>query len=204
MKEQELNRREEYLRSFQSELVQKEEEIRARLNLNTGKIVDTQKKERSSEGDSHRNDLSTTASKQNDDNTSAKIQKEISPFVKPYINFFSGAEPVPKNESTFEEWKVEIESLRKSPAKQILRNSLKGDARKTVVMLGSDPTVEQMIEKLERTFGNVANCQSVLQEFYTAEQKEMKVLHCGVSDWKKSTREQLRRDLPVMIRGTSS
>ena len=111
---------------------------------------------------------------------------------------------MPKNESTFEEWKVEIESLRKSPAKQILRNSLKGDARKTVVMLGSDPTVEQMIEKLERTFGNVASGQSVLQEFYTAEQKEMKVLHCGVSDWKKSTREQLRRDLPVMIRGTSS
>ena len=178
LKEQELNRREEYLRSFQSELVQKEEEIRARLNLNTGKIVDTEKKERSSEGDSHRNDLSTTASKQNDDNTSAKTQKEISPFVKPYINFFSGAEPVPKNESTFEEWKVEIESLRKSPAipeyavKQILRNSLKGDARKTVVMLGSDPTVEQMIEKLERTFGNVASGQSVLQEFYTAEQKE--------------------------------
>ena len=39
-------------------------------------------------------------------------------------------------------------------------------------MLGSDPTVEQMIEKLERTFGNVASGQSVLQEFYTAEQKE--------------------------------
>lgn len=178
LKEQELNRREEYLRKFQNELLQKEEEIRAQLNLNSGKLVEPESKVPSSEGDRQIKDLSSTAPKQNDDNTSAKTQKEISPFVKPYINFFSGAEPVPKNESTFEEWKVEIDSLRKSPAipeyavKQILRNSLKGDARKTIVMLGSDPTTEQMIEKLERTFGNVASGQSVLQEFFTAEQKE--------------------------------
>ena len=178
LKEQELNRREEYLRKFQNELLQKEEEIRAQLNLNSGKLVEPESKVPSSEGDRQIKDLSSTAPKQNDDNTSAKTQKEISPFVKPYINFFSGAEPVPKNESTFEEWKVEIDSLRKSPAipeyavKQILRNSLKGDARKTIVMLGSDPTTEQMIEKLERTCGNVASGQSVLQEFFTAEQKE--------------------------------
>ena len=38
-------------------------------------------------------------SEADDTSNSDGKQKEISPFLKPYINFFSGTEPVPKNES---------------------------------------------------------------------------------------------------------
>ena len=55
---------------------------------------------------------------------------------------------------------------------QALRNSLKGQARRVLFTLGPGATIEQIIHKLERTFGNVASGQTVLQEFYTAEQRE--------------------------------
>ena len=38
---------------------------------------------------------------------------ELTHFIKPYISQFSGVDPIPKNESSFEAWKLEIESLRR-------------------------------------------------------------------------------------------
>ena len=52
-------------------------------------------------------------------------------FVKPYITPFSGIDPVPKNESSFEDWRIEIRSLIESgeysdyEVTQLIRNSLK-------------------------------------------------------------------------------
>ena len=120
----------------------------------------------------------SSAVKQTDTSSSDGKQKEIFSFLNPYINFFSGTEPVPKNESNFEEWKVEIECLRKSTVyseyivNQALRNFLKGQARRVLFTQRPEATTEQIIYKLERTFGNVASGQTVLQEFFTAEQRE--------------------------------
>ena len=119
-----------------------------------------------------------TSSSRDEEKDITSNHKEISPFLKPYINFFSGAEPTPKNESNFEEWKVEIECLKKSDVhpeyivNQALWNSVKGQARRVLFTIGSAATTEQIMDKLERTFGNVASGQTVRQEFYTAEQKE--------------------------------
>ena len=43
-----------------------------------------------------------------------------------------------------------------------------------------------MIEKLGSVFGNVASSESLVQEFYNACQKLMKVQPYGASDWKKN------------------
>lgn len=198
LKEQELNRREEYLRQLETELQQKEKEIRGQLKLNVAKPGCEQDKEASRDPDIKLIDTGSSAVKQTeidslidkqnitgssvkkqiDSSNADSKQKEISPFLKPYINFFSGTEPVPKNESKFEEWKVEIECLRKSSVypeyivNQALRNSLKGQARRVLFTLGPEATTEQILQKLEKTFGNVASGQTVLQEFYTAEQRE--------------------------------
>lgn len=149
-KEKQLERKEEYLKNLEQELLQKEEEIRAKIQ--TG---------------------STT--EKSDGESSKKV--DITHFVKPYVNPFSGIEPTPKNENSFEDWKVEIECLIKSKiypdyiATQAIRNSLKGQARKVLVTLGPLASSQDIINKLESVFGNVASGESVLQEFYTASQK---------------------------------
>lgn len=93
---------------------------------------------------------------------------EVTHLVKPYVNSFSGIDPTPKNESTFEEWRLETQYLMDSsvyPAyivNQAIRNSLRGQARKVLVTLGAKATSKEIKEKLECIFGNVATEESVL------------------------------------------
>lgn len=150
-KEKELQRKEEYLKKLEQDLLKKESEI-------STKIQGVSLTEKTSEEPSKKT--------------------EVAHFVKPYVNPFSGTEPTPKNENTFEDWKVEIESLIKSQVyqedyivTQIIRNSLKGQARKVLITLGAKASSNDIIKKLENVYGNVASGESVLQEFYTASQK---------------------------------
>lgn len=139
-------------------------------------------------------DQSSTEQIDSDKNTITKA--DVTHFVKPYVNTYSGTEPVPKNESTFEEWKIEIEYLIKSKGyhevtvKQTIKNSLKGQARKVLVTLGPNVTNEGIRDKVESVFGNVASGKSVLQEFHTAAQKpEESVTLWGIRDCSKGYRK---------------
>ncbi|XP_052782920.1 uncharacterized protein MCAP_0864-like [Mya arenaria] len=96
--------------------------------------------------------------------------------VKLNLASFSGKEPVPKNESSFEEFKLEFESVRQiyseQVLKQTLRKTLKEQARKTMLHLGTKATVNDIMKSLEENFGNVASEDSILSRFLLAEQKQ--------------------------------
>ena len=102
---------------------------------------------------------------------------ELTHFYKPNIIQFSGVDPTPKNESTFESWKNEVGSLRSRNilsdyiVGQYIRNSLKMPARNTLMTLGPLASSQEMPDKLTSVFGNVASTQSSMQEFYTAVQQ---------------------------------
>ena len=106
-----------------------------------------------------------------------KTKADVTHFLKPYLTQFSGTEPVPKNESSFEDWKAETQCLIKSTVypdyivSQAIRNSLKGHARKALSTLDPLTNSDGIISKLESLFGNVASGLSILQEFFTAAQK---------------------------------
>ena len=53
-----------------------------------------------------------------------------------------------------------------------VRNSLKGQARKVFINTDPESTNQEIIDKKESVFGNVASGESILQEFYTASQKK--------------------------------
>ena len=73
-------------------------------------------------------------------------QAGITHFNKPYLTQFSGAEPTPKDESNFDDWKAEVQVMLKSKVypdyivTQTNRNSLKGQARKILSTL--DPLTD--------------------------------------------------------------
>lgn len=149
LKEKELEKKELYLKQFEQELLRKEEELRNKIR--TG-------------------DVSTPVVKE-------EKKADITHFVKPYITPFSGNDPLPKNEATFEDWKVEIQCLIKSGSlpdyavAQCIRNSLKLPAKKAVARCSPSASSQDLVDKLENTFGNVASGESVLTEFYTSAQK---------------------------------
>ena len=157
-KAKELKRKEEYLKQLEKDLLKKEDEIRAKLNLD--KLEET-----------------TTHTDASHITKTVTTKPQTTHLLKPYIGTFSGTDPIPKNESSYEEWKLEIDCLRKSNmydeyiVGQSLRNSLKGQARKVLVTMGPSAKLEQIMEKFESVFGNVASGESVLQEFYTATQR---------------------------------
>ena len=94
--------------------------------------------------------------------TEVEKKADVTHFVKPYITPFSGTDPIQKNESSFEDWKVEIQCLIKSGSypdyvvAQCIRNSLKQPAKEAVFTLGSYATSKTLIDKIENVFGNVA------------------------------------------------
>ena len=53
---------------------------------------------------------------------------------------------------------------------QVIRKSLKGQAKKVFLPMRSDATVYQTIQRLEGVFGNVATPMGILQNFYTVYQ----------------------------------
>ena len=108
-----------------------------------------------------------------------KLPAQESLYLKPpSIGKFSGADPVPKSESCFEDWKLEVESIIEMKVyhdisiAQAIRKSLTGQARSVLQAMGPKAKPEQMISRLESIFGNVASGEAVLQEFYTAEQRQ--------------------------------
>ena len=162
---EELDKREAYLKQLDAVLLRKEEEIRAKIsNAPAEKTVEPAVKTQGA-----------TGSVKPEPSSSAR--PEFTYLNKPYISQFSGVEPTPKNESTFEAWRLKIESLR-SPnmfpeymVTQSIRNSLKVPARNTLLTLGPRASSEEILHKLESVFGNVASGQSIMQEFYTAVQQ---------------------------------
>ena len=150
-REKELSRKEEYLKKMEGELLEKEEGLRKQIQSG----------------------LPSEAI----DKVTIKKKAEVAHFVKPYITPFSGMEPVQKNECSFEDWKLELQCLIQSGAypdyivTQCIRNSLKVPAKRAIVTLGSSVTSQELIEKLQNVFGNVASGESVLTEFYTSSQQ---------------------------------
>ena len=55
---------------------------------------------------------------------------------------------------------------------QAIGKSLRGQAKRILMPMGTSATVEMMLSCLENVFGNVASGQSFLQEFYSANQKD--------------------------------
>jgi hypothetical protein len=81
--------------------------------------------------------------------------------IKLNITPFSGIEPVPSNEATFEEWELEIDCVKTIYSEmvvlQAIRKALRGQAKRIMLHLGPYASVEDIEKKLEDSFGNIAS-----------------------------------------------
>ena len=95
--------------------------------------------------------------------------------IKLNISSFSGEVPVPRSESSFEDFKLEVDSVKiiyaEHVVKQGLRRALKGQAKKKMLHMRADATVDEIMTELEDNFGNVASTDTLLSRFLSAEQE---------------------------------
>ena len=88
---------------------------------------------------------------------------------------FSGMEPVPNDELTFDQWRVDVRSYQANVTDHILLpaicKSIIGKAQSVVRMLGPSYTVEDVIKCLDREYEGVASSDTVFKEFYQLKQE---------------------------------
>ena len=103
--------------------------------------------------------------------------QDKAPFF-PKFSTFSGNEQRQGKECTFEVWKFEVQSClddnvhTHQAIAQAIRKSLTGQAKQVLMSCGTTASIHEIMKRLERVFGNVASGESMMQEFYTASQKQ--------------------------------
>lgn len=108
------------------------------------------------------------------------------PSQQPRLSIFYGdTDHVNKGEATYEQWRYEVRSLineriyRDETILQSIRRSVRGEASKILMRLGTSVTIEQVLHKFESVYGIIDCKESLLADFYSAKQAE----HESVSTW---------------------
>ena len=115
-------------------------------------------------GDSQAQELSSVLNHQ------FRIQTDLD------LGKFSGSDPVPTNELTFEQWLSDIRAYQRQFPEFVLllavRKSIQERAKSVLRNLGPDYTIDQAIEVLTREYEGVANSDVVFKEFYQLKQEK--------------------------------
>ena len=89
---------------------------------------------------------------------------------------FSGMEPVPSNELTFDQWRVDVQSYQANVPDHILitaiRKSIIGKSQSVIRTLGPIYTVEDVNKCLAREYEGVASSDRGFKEFYQLKQEK--------------------------------
>ena len=101
-------------------------------------------------------------------------------FCMPRISIFSGNS---KGATQFDLWRYEVQCLKgqysESIILQAIRRSLRGEASKVLLCLGTEASVDDIVLKLDSIYGDVQRKETILAEFYSARQQVKET----VADW---------------------
>ena len=108
-------------------------------------------------------------------NSASGHSENVKSVFIPKISTFSGDGS--KQDTSYDLWKYQVECLLKdkyseSVVAQSVRRSLRGEAGKVAMRLGSEANIKQILEKMESVFGTVERGESIMEEFYSATQKK--------------------------------
>ena len=100
----------------------------------------------------------------------------VSMSHQPKLSCFSGTPN--KGESTYDVWRYNVRCLlkeniyRPDVLHSTIRQSLRNEAARVVMRLGTDATMDQILHKLDSIYGNVDKKEELMAEFYGARQRE--------------------------------
>ena len=188
-KERKLQEDRKRLEAREIEIYKREEALKERQLLKTDPLTQKENKSESITQPANktelRKDIDKRMSIKGENNESTELKgissENIYPekqLTFPKFSVFSGEDPKPKSEATFEEWKYEVNCIRQEGSHteqsiaQAIRKSLRGQAKCVLLPMGTSANIQDILDRLEGVFGNVASGESALQEFYMASQKQ--------------------------------
>lgn len=139
-------------------------------------FVKSQEDEGEDEGE-HEEEEEEAEGDKDEDGSSTKQTPPVTVVSQPpRLTTFSG-DPNSKGDTTFDLWKYEVQCLLLEAAHphavvvHAIRKSLKGEAGKIAMRLGAKAAVTDLLDKLEGVYGTVEQGESLLADFYSAQQK---------------------------------
>ena len=119
------------------------------------------------------NPIGEAASRVKQEESSHTLKKELLPRIPVFSGCLVKSDHVP-----FEVWYYELECLVKqkryseSAILNAARLSLRGDASKVAVRLGTEVSVNELMRKMKNLFGNIESGEELLAKFYSASQTD--------------------------------
>ena len=94
----------------------------------------------------------------------------------PALPNFSGTDPVPKDEGSYERWKFQVTGALKVCMEEAVRSaivrSVRGEVCEMISFLGFDGDLANILEKVEKHFGKQLSGDHLQQEFYQLSQEK--------------------------------
>ena len=106
--------------------------------------------------------------------TTQTVSTPGSAIFTPKVPTFFG-EPG-KGEATYDLWRYAVDTLRTSKFQPhvielAIRNSLRGDAARVAMRLGPSATIDQLLNKLETSYGLSIQHDQLMEQFYSSKQR---------------------------------
>ena len=116
-----------------------------------------------------------TSSSQNLSNPSGNLSTSFQVKADLDISKFSGTEPTPSDDLTFDQWCIDVKSYQASYPDNILlpaiRKSIVGRAKSVIRHLGPSYTVDEVITVLTQKYEEVASSDVIFKDFYQIKQE---------------------------------
>ena len=116
-----------------------------------------------------------TSSSQNLSNPFGNLSTSFQVKADIDIGKFSGTEPTPPDELTFDQWCIDVKSYQANYPDSILlpaiRKSIVGKAKSVIRHLGPSYTVDEVITILTQEYEGVASSDVILKDFYQLKQE---------------------------------
>ena len=110
-----------------------------------------------------------------------KTTQEPRSIKPPTLPPFLGADPVPKDEASCEQWVWQLKEATKMHTVAVVRTgmvqSVRGEVCKFISSIGFETNMEDIIEKIEERFGECWMADQLQQEFYQMTQQKGEKIH---------------------------
>ena len=94
--------------------------------------------------------------------------------MAPGLPLFTGSEPTPRNEGTYEQWKFQVKgmwsSCPESAVRSALITSVRGEASELVGFVGFNAPLSVILEAIDKRFGKKSTADHLQQEFFQLQQ----------------------------------
>ena len=104
-------------------------------------------------------------------------RQEVQQLVMaPGLPLFSGSEPTPREEGTYDQWKFQVNGMRSSCTESAVRSALitsvRGEASELIGFVGFGTPMGAILEAMDKRFGKRSTTNRLQQEFFQLQQEK--------------------------------